>query len=128
VSSSAQVQNGAIRQDDLQTKHIITCYTVLKASRPTGVCGDVAANGILFFAGRIRRVKQPALFNRFRQQLCVDPGFDDRNEIRRVDFFDPIHPGQGKHNATPNWNTAADVTMSGTSRCYRHAVPVGELQ
>ena len=60
--------------------------------------------------------------------LGQDAGLDHRDEIRRIDLQHPVHAFQGEGDAAADWNTTADVAVTGTARGDGDPVVLGKFQ
>ena len=128
VRAPAQSQHSAVREDHLQAEHVIAGDAVLEAARAAGVGDDVAANRIVRPAGRVRRIEEPQLFDCLLELLRINAGLNHRHKVGGVDFLDPVHARQRKHDAAADGHAAADVAMSRATRGDRDFVAVGKAQ
>ncbi len=128
VSASAQPEDGSIGENNFEAEHIVSRDAVLEAAGATRVGADVAADDIVFPAGRVGWVKQALLFDCVLECLGINAGLDDGHEVGGVDFLDAIHPCQRKHDAAADGHAATDVALPGPARRDRDVVPAGEAQ
>ena len=116
VRAPAEAQHRAVGEDDLQAEHVIAGDAVLEAARAAGVGDDVAANRIVRPAGRVRRIEEPLLLDCLLEFLRVNAGLDHRHKVGGVDFLDPVHARQRKHDAAADGHAAADVAVARAAR------------
>ena len=94
--------------------------------RPTGVLGDVAADGAGFLAAGVGRVEEAVGRGRFRELDVGQPGLDDGDAVHGVDLEDAPHTRGGDDDAAPPWHGAAAQPRAGAAWRDRHAEVVAE--
>ena len=128
VRASADADDGAVGQHDFEAEDVIARDAVFQTARAAGVGGDVAADEIVRAAGGVGRIKQAALFNGFLKFLRDDARLHDGDKISGVDFLDPVHAFQRKHDAAMHGHAAADIAVAGAARGDGNFVLIGKAQ
>ena len=128
MATPAELRDRAVRQHNLESKHVIARHAVLEAARATGVGGDVAADAAVGAAGRVGRIIQPLGLGGVLQLGRNDAGLNDGNEVAPADFADALHLGQTQRDAAAHRHAAANVAEPGAARGHRDAMPVGKLE
>ncbi len=93
-SFSAEVDEGAIGEDDIETEDVRGGEAVFEAVGAAGVFGNVAADAADGLRGGIGRV-EIALREDARGDVEIDhAGLDDDAGIGEIDFEDAVHAGE----------------------------------
>jgi len=127
VATTTELCDRAVRQHNLESKHVIARHAVLETARAAGVGGDVAADAAVGAAGRVGRIIQPLGLGGTLQLSRDDARLNHGDEVVPADFPDALHFGQAQRNAATHRDAAADVALPRTARGHRNAMPVGEL-
>ena len=86
----------AVRQDDLGREHVVDREAVLEAVRAARVLGDVAADRADLLRRRIRRVVEAVGRDRARDVEVRDAGLDDDLAALDVDLEDAVHAARAR--------------------------------
>jgi hypothetical protein len=119
--AAAGGHEAAVREDDVEAEDVLGGHPVLHAAQAAGGRADVAADGAHLPAGGIRRVVQAVFADGPGQGGVDDAGFDDGDAVDRVDLQDPVHPGQGEHDAAVGGVGCAGQAGAGALRDDRDA-------
>src|SRR5262245_3372076 len=128
MNASTSSQNLAIGEHDFETNHVIACHTVFQATRTTGVCGDVSANGAILHARRIRRIKQFLRAHRRFELSGKHAWFNNSNGVDKVDLLDAVHARERERDPAARRHTSAHVTKSASAGGDWNFFARGELK
>ena len=118
MHASAGAQHIAVGEHYFETDHVIARHAVFQTARAAGVRRDVSANGAVFHACGIRRIKQFFCARGRFQVRGKHTRFNDCDRISQVDFLDPIHSHEGKGDPAARRHASAHVTEAAAARCY----------
>ena len=124
--NTAQADDIAIGEDDLEPEHIIAGDAVFQAARSAGVRSEVAADEVVGAAGGVRRIKEPAFFHGELELFGDDGGLDDGHKVAPVDLEQAVEAFQGEHDAAAHGDAAAHIAVPGATGRDGDAVAGGE--
>ena len=120
------LDDGAVREHDLEAEHVVAGHAVLDAAQPAGVRGDVAADRAERLARRVGRVPQADVRGRVRDVGVDDPRFEDGHLVDGIDLEDPVHPFEAQDQAPVDRGRAAAQRAARAARDDRDAVGGGD--
>ena len=91
------VPDASIRQNDLQSKHLIARIAVAKGVVSSGVGGQNSANLRRAFRGHGQRQHAILSDGRFLRRLESNAGLDGHRQVHGVQFPDSVHPRKRQH-------------------------------
>ena len=113
MSSSADSNDGAIGQNDLETQDVMPGHTVFQAARAACIGCNVSTDRAVLQARRIRWIKEPTISHLALQIARNHARLDDGHAVRDRDLFDPVHSGQREGDPTLYGNAPAHISVPG---------------
>src|SRR5262249_41349908 len=110
---SAGFDDAAVGQDEGDAEDVVDSNAVLERVRPTGVGGDVAADGAGALAGRVRGEVVAVRLEVVGDPQVADPRLNNGLALPILSLEEPFHPHQGDDDPTADGEAAAG--KAGTS-------------
>src|SRR5712692_6771058 len=120
----AQLDERAVREDDLRREHVVDGEAVLQAVGPARVFREVAADRADLLAGGVGCVVPAAVGDGLRHVEVGDARLDDDAAARQVDVEDLVHARDGDDDALGDGHRPAGEPRPRAACDERNAVPV----
>ena len=115
-SFSAEMDEGAVGENDFETEDVGGGETVFQAVRAAGVFGDVAADAADGLRGGIGGVEIAVREDAGGDVEIDDAGFDDDAGVGEIDFENAVHAGEADDDAVFDGERAAAKAGAGAAR------------
>ena len=115
-SFSAEVNEGAVRENDFKAEDMSGGETVFQAMRAPRIFRDVSADSANGLRRRIGGIKIFLRLDDAGDVEIEDAGFDDDAGVRDVDFKDAIHAHEAEDDAVRDGERAAAQARAGATR------------
>ncbi len=119
---AAAMDQFAAAGDRGQCEHVVAAGAVLHGARAAGVAGEVATDGAVGGAGRIRWPEQAVRLQRCLQLAVEHARFHHRATIARTHVEDAIHAFERHHHAAHDRHRRAGGVGAAPARDHRHAM------
>ena len=126
MSSSAEPNDSAVAQDNLESENIVAGDSVFEAAGAACIGGDISAQGGLFEAGGVGRVEEISAHGIRAKFGGDDARLDNGHAIGRGYLENTVHFHEGDDKASTDGNAATHVTATRSAGGYGNAVAMGE--
>ena len=118
----------AVRQHHLHSHDVVAGNAVFEAAQPTGIFGDVSADGGNFHRTGVGRIKQARRVGCIRDLHRGYARLDQYRQVRAVEFENLVHLHRAQNDAVRAGQTAAAQSGAGAARDDRSFCVVGQSE